>query len=98
MKNLATSKGGAEVGTVIIVVILIIAAVYFFVLKGDNPTVEPQQTDVLTEEQATEAKANLETQSESTDIADIEADLEMTDWDAIEAEFAALDEEEFDFE
>ena len=80
-------------GMIIVVVILvafaILAALYLAAMP--KPTTEPTPEDIRAE-QDTQREA-LEIQSSSDEIADIEADLEATELDSIDAELQMIDGE-----
>ena len=80
--NTQTTNGeskGPAVGIIIIVVLLILAAVYMFSQRGAEITDE--QTEQLMD------------QSSSTEISDIEADIEATNLDDIDRELMDIEAE-----
>ena len=77
---------GPLVGIVIIVIILILGGLYFWGQRTGDGVISDQDTVV-------EA---LETQSLSDEIVDIEADLDATDLESLDADLSAI-EDELDF-
>jgi len=79
---------GAVIGVVIIIAILVVGAFYFWGKKIDeagNPETILSEPDTTTE--------SLLNQSDSTEIPDIEADLNATDLDNLDAELQTIEQE-----
>lgn len=76
---------GPLVAIIIIVIILILGGLYFWGQRADisEPIIPADDTIVET----------LETQSTSDEIVDIDADLEATDLDNLDADLAAIEGE-----
>ena len=91
--NTQTSENkpaGPVIGAVIIILILVVGALYFWGAKLNK---EANQTpeDILGGEDKT--LEQLQTQSTSTEIGDIEADLNVTDLDNLDADLQNIDKE-----
>lgn len=88
--NKKESGAGAITASIIIILIIIVGAFYFFSLVQDRTSVPQQQT-----EQAPEAPSpeELEQQSDSDNIADIEADLNAEGFDNLDAELGEIEAE-----
>lgn len=91
------SSWGSAIGIVLIVAVIIIGGLYFWGQKIDERMSEYEAGDVTVEEILNAPDAQLEAlseeQSTSTDIADIENDLNMTDLDSLDAELDAIEAE-----
>jgi len=84
------SSAGPIIGSVIIIIIIIIGGLYFW---GQRLTREAR-SDISGEEIRAEedtVTASLEVQSSSDEIADIEADLNLTDLENLDADLDSID-------
>ena len=81
---------GPVIGAVIIILILVVGALYFWGAKLNK---EANQTpeDILSAEDQT--LNQLQTQSTSTEIGDIETDLNATDLNNLDADLQNIDKE-----
>ncbi|KKT74896.1 MAG: hypothetical protein UX21_C0048G0004 [Microgenomates group bacterium GW2011_GWC2_45_8] len=81
---------GPVIGAVIIILILVVGALYFWGAKLNK---EANQTpeDILNAEDQT--LNQLQTQSTSTEIGDIETDLNATDLNNLDADLQNIDKE-----
>ncbi|KKU81695.1 MAG: hypothetical protein UY07_C0011G0015 [Parcubacteria group bacterium GW2011_GWA1_47_8] len=80
-------SAGTTIGIIIIVLILAIGA--FYLLQQVSSTKEDASA-TQSEEQASQAISAFSTQGPSTDMADIEKDLNATDFSSIDASASAL--------
>lgn len=84
---------GPLFGIIIIIVLLLLAGFYFWGQYLGNQEIEPTITadEIMTADDP--VLDELETQSASDEIADIEADLDAGDLDALDAELESIDAE-----
>ena len=89
-QNSENKPAGPVIGVVIIILILIVGALYFW---GAQLNKEANQTpdDILNAEDQT--LNQLQTQSTSTEISDINADLNATDLNNLDADLQNIDKE-----
>jgi len=82
-------SAGGVISTIIIVVIILIGAVYLFTSRESAIEMTPEEIiaapDAVTE--------NLLDQGTSDNLTDIEADLEITNLEDLDAELEAIEEE-----
>jgi len=79
---------GALIGSIIIVVIIVIGGIYFWASQEPAPLpIDPAIDNVLVPDQQTEILLN---QGVSDEISDIEADLNATNLDNLDAEMGDI--------
>ncbi len=88
---------GQLIGIVIIIAVIIIGGLYFYGKSlYQNKTQMPVDNNITAEEilsQPDEITTALEQQSTSDELVDIETDLNITDFDGLDAELGNIDEE-----
>lgn len=82
---------GPLIGIIIIVLILVLGGIYYAGKTEPNPEVEITAEEILNEPDP--LIENLNTVGTADDIASIEADLESTDINSLDAELDAIDAE-----
>lgn len=85
---------GPIIGIAIIVVIIIFGGLYYWGGKINNQELRNAQESVTAEEilnQQDPSLESLQVQSTSDEIADIEADLDLTDLENLDAELGNID-------
>lgn len=93
------SSWGSAIGIILIVAIIVIGGLYFWGQKIDErlSEFESNNTDITVEDILNAPDSQLEAlseeQSTSTDITDIEEDLDTTNLDNLDAELDAIDAE-----
>jgi uncharacterized protein HemX len=91
------SSWGSAIGIILIIAIIIIGGLYFWGQKIDERLSEFEAGDVTVEDILNAPDSQLEAlseeQSTSTDITDIEEDLDTTDLDNLDAELKAIEAE-----
>lgn len=91
------SSWGSAIGIILIVAVIIIGGLYFWGQKIDERMSEYEAGDVTVEDILNAPDSQLEAlseeQSTSTDITDIEEDLNTTDLDELDAELDAIEAE-----
>jgi hypothetical protein len=80
---------GSLIGIIIIILIIVIGGFYFWGQKLDEVSIEPTAEEILAEEDV--LSEALETQGTSDELTDIEADLESTNLDDLDAELSDID-------
>ena len=87
---------GPMLGIVIIVVLLVLGGFYFWGTQIKDKSQVQENAEVTAEDIANQedtALDNLNTQSTSDEIDDIEADLDATDLESLDSELDAIDQE-----
>lgn len=86
------SSMGPIIGAIIIVLILIIGGLYFWGqnLVQNEDVADDDMEELLDEDEVTE---ELQEQSSSDEVDDIEADLEASSYEEIDADLANIEEE-----
>ena len=87
---------GPMLGIVIIVVLLVLGGFYFWGTQIKDKSQVQENAEVTAEDIANQedtALENLNTQSTSDEIDDIEADLDATDLESLDSELDAIDQE-----
>ncbi|OGG55009.1 hypothetical protein A3D62_03125 [Candidatus Kaiserbacteria bacterium RIFCSPHIGHO2_02_FULL_49_11] len=84
-------SSGPLIGIIIIVLVLAVGGVYFW----KTTISEKQERSALqaSEEDTNATVAGLQSQSQSDEIADIEADLQATDFENLDAEAGLINQE-----
>lgn len=80
---------GPLVGIIIIVVVIVLGGYYFWTTQLNQ---EPMTAEEIAAEEDTATNA-LNEQSDSDEVADIEADLDATDLEGLDAELEQIDQE-----
>lgn len=91
------SSWGSAIGIILIVAVIIIGGLYFWGQKIDERLSEYEGQNITVEDILNAPDSQLEAlseeQSTSTDITDIESDLDMTDLDNLDTELDAIEAE-----
>lgn len=89
-QNPENKPAGPVIGAVIIILILIVGALYFWGAKLNKEANQTPEEILNTEDQTLN---QLQTQSTTTNIAEINADLNATDLDNLDADLVNIDKE-----
>ena len=82
---------GPMVGIIIIIIVLILGGLYYWTTQTKEDGSSMTAEEIIAEED--ETLMMLEKQSTSDEVADIEADLEMTDLEGLDAELEQIEKE-----
>lgn len=91
--NPENESKGSLIGSIIVVILLIAGAAYLFVNRDSMTTTSPTATTTTTEVVGDETTTELESTSQSDEIADIEADAAATNFDNLDQETASIEAE-----
>ncbi len=92
--NPENESKGSLIGSIIVVILLIAGAAYLFVNRDSMTTTPaPTATTTTTEVVGDETTTELESTSQSDEIADIEADAAATNFDNLDQESASIEAE-----
>ncbi|MDP2593284.1 MAG: hypothetical protein Q8P52_01385 [bacterium] len=86
------SSVGAAIGSVIIIILLIAGAIYFWMTRDSFNTAEQNlESEVPNTEAKDRVEAELSVQGSSDEVADIEADLNYSDLEAIDSDLEEIE-------